>query len=247
MVDTVLTAQDLCTDALRECGAIGLGQNASGADITTAQLRLQLMLQEWERQRWLVYHIVDFVKTSTGATTYSIGPGGDFDTGTGSVRPSRIESAFARQNNSGIPVDYTLTIIQSYEDYSKLSLKTFKSFPAAVFLDTAWPLGVLKIYPVPLANIYELHMQIREQLPQSFATLATQVVLPYEYYSALLYNLAWRLRSRYQLPTFQGDPLPGLAKASLNVLRKANVQPEELTSNIPRSRPNYNIWSDRSY
>lgn len=247
---TNTTLGDLCTEALKECGYIGVGQTPLAEDLNGAWMRLQWMLQQWERKRWLVYHLVNLSKVSTGAQTYTCGPGGDLDTGAGSVRPAKIESAFLRQITQSQPnqIDYPLAILQSREDYDKIALKQLMSFPGWIFLDAAWPLATLFTWPVPQANIYELHVSIMAQLPASFATQATVFNLPYEYYNAMLFNLALRLRPKYQIGTYPGDPLPGLAKDALAVLRGANTQIAKLQMPADLLRPGiYNIFSDRSY
>lgn len=244
------SVSDICTAALKEAGVVGTGQTASADNITDAWARLQWMLQEWQRKRWLQFHIKDYSITSTGATTYSVGPGGDLDTGVGTMRPDKIEYAFLRQLTQSQPnqIDYPLQLIMAKEDYARIALKELKSFPSWAFYEASWPLGTLYVWPVAQASIYAVHIGIKELLPTSFASTATQFAVPYEYYNALVYNLGLRLRSKFQIPTYPGDMLPGLAKDSLNALRKANagigtlVMPADLTrSGI------YNIFSDRNY
>lgn len=252
---TTTTVGDLCTEALRECAVVGVGQTPLAEDINGAWSRLQWMLQDWERQRWLVYHLLDLSVVSTGANTYSIGPGGDIDTGASSARPNRLEAAYLRQLVQTAPsppgpqqVDYQLRVLQSYEDYSKIALKTLVSFPSCVFLDTGWPLGTLHCYPVMQPDIYELHVIVREQLPCKFANLAVKFALPYEYYDAIVTNLALRLRSKYGKGSFPGDTLPDRAKGCLKVLRGANTQIAALGMPGTLIRPGiYDVWSDRYY
>ncbi len=245
---TATSVADICHSALRECGALGVGQTALADDLNDAWARLQWMLQEWERKRWLVYHLVDLSKVSTGALSYTVGPGGDFDTGASTARPARIESAFLRQIQIPPPnqIDYPLEVMQSREDYNRIALKSLVSFPGAIFLDTDWPLGHLFVWPVPNASIYEIHISVMAQLPTKFATSAVTFNLPYEYFSAMLYNLALRLRPKYGIRSGPGDGLPGLAKNSLNVLRGANTQIARLV--MPQgllSGSQYNIFSDQ--
>lgn len=262
------TVVDICRAALKECGAIGVGQTPLSEDINDAWTRLQWMLQQWERKRWLVYHLVDVAIVSTGATVYSIGPGGNIDTNQNanpfnnqfnnqfgpstkvSVRPDKIESAYLRQLVLSQPnqIDYPLTILQSREDYNKIALKQLNSFPSYIFYDTAWPLGFLYPWPIPQAAIYEVHVTIKEQLPVQFLNTSSVFNLPYEYYNAMVLNLAIRLRPKYGIATFQGDMLPGLAKDALAVLRGANTQIARLGMPPELSRPSlYNIFSDRVY
>ncbi len=171
--------------------------------------------------------------------------------GTISQRPDKLESAFLRQiqNTGGNQVDYPLQILESMEDYNRIRLKTLVSFPGAVFMDANWPLSIVRPYPLPQGGgIYELHLTIKEQLPCRFASLATLINLPYEYYQAILHNLALRMRSRYNIPSFPGDQLPGLAKDSLATIRGSNTEIAELTidPNLTRSGL-YNIFSDTIY
>lgn len=252
------TVNDLAIASLRESGAFGTGQMPLAEDITRAQSRMQWMLQQWERKRWLVYHLVNLAKVSTGAQWYTVGPGGDFDTGAGSVRPGKLESAFVRQlqqpgvQSQGSPpnnVDYYLEILQAREDYDKITLKTLFAGPGeSVFLDSAWPLANLAVWPVPQANIYEIHISVREQLPVSFPTSSQTFVLPFEYYAAIVYNTALRLRIPYQISTFPGDPLPGMAKDALATVRGPNTQIAKLRMpNSIQRRGNFNIFSYRPY
>lgn len=344
-----LSIGDLCKQVLKEAGRVGVGQTPLAEDITDTLFRVQLMLQQWERKRWLVYHLVTLGIVSTGAQIYSVGPGGQINTsvcstwmlqqlqllaggtgylvndvvnlgisasdgqggtlgqiqvtgvggggvitgfnlialgnypaplpvtftasgGTGvgatfnfpvwalsptpltrpygSARPGKLESAFLRQLQLGQPnqVDFPLTILQSMEDYSRIALKGLVSFPGAVFLDSNWPLGTLYTYPVPQAGIYQLNIVIKEQLPTRFTSLDTVINLPFEYYSAVLYNGAIRCRPRYGITTWPGDGVPQLAKDSLNVVRGPNTQIAKLTMPAELDRPGvYNIFSDQNY
>lgn len=245
-----LSVQDICTEALKECGAIGVGQTPLAEDIVDAWSRLQYMLQEWNVKRWLVFHLKTLSIVSNGAVTYTVGPGGQIDTGAGTMRPDKISSAFLRQLTQSQPnqIDYPLELLQSMEDYNKISLKQLKSFPGFVFYDPSWPLGTLYTWPVPQASIYGIYITVKDVLPSSFPSLGTTFNLPYDYYSAILYNLAMRLRPKYGLKSYQGDSLPGLAKASLNALRGANTAIARLQIPADLNRPGvYNIFSDRYY
>lgn len=246
---TNTTVNDLCKRSLKECGYVGIGQTPLAEDIVDAWTTLQWMLEEWQRRRWLVYVLQNIGITSTGAQSYTIGPGGDYDTGTGSVRPARIESAFLRQLQYSPPnqIDTPLEILQSRQDYDKIALKSLVSYPGAIFLETDWPLGTLFIYPVPQAGIYAVYVTIMAQLPQAFASLTNVITIPFEYYTAMMSNLAMRLRSRYNIGTFPGDQLPIIARNSLNTLTKGNTQIARLRlPNLTGGGPSdYNIFSDR--
>lgn len=243
------TMGDLANEAIRLSGRLGLGQTALAEDFTLAWTYLQWMLQEWERRRWMVYRIVNLAKVSTGAQTYTVGPGGDIDTGAISVRPAKVESAFIRQVIVAVPnqPDWPLDIINSRQDYDRIRLKQLTNLSSAVWYDPSWPLGTLYPWPIPLASLYEIHISVLQQLPYKFLTQADVINLPYEYYWAIVTNLGMRLRTRYGVATYQGDTLPGDAKDSLSVLRKSNVAiPRlEMPSELTMTGGGYNIFSDR--
>lgn len=242
------TVRDICVSALEDSGYLGTGQTATGTDIVDTWKRLQWMLQQWARNRWMVYYLQTLILPSTGALVYTVGPGGDFDTGTDSVRPARIESAFLRQlqNSSPNQIDTPLDILQSREDYNKIALKSLVSYPGAVFLETTWPLANLHCYPVPQAGIYAVGISVMAQLPQQFSNLSDNFVIPFEYYTALVANLALRMRARFGLGSYPGDELPRIAKSALDTIKGANTQISRLSlPQLTTGGSGYNIFSDR--
>lgn len=236
------TPSDIIIQALKKAGILGVGQSAQAEDMTDALQDLNDMMAQWQRKRWLVYHLVDVSIVSTGQRSYTIGPGADINVTT---RPDRIESAFFRQIVQSQPnqIDYPLEIIEAREDYNNIALKGLTQFPMYVFYDSAFPLGVVYPWPILQASIYELHLSIKAQLSQ-FTSLGETIVLPLEYFAALKWNLAIRVAASYKLPV---DPaLVALAKDSLNVIRNANTQIPRLRMPADLIRPGvYNPYSDQ--
>lgn len=234
------TPNDIVKLALLDSGIVGQGQIASANDTNNAFTRLKMMMANWTRRRWLVYHLKTLIVVSTGAQSYTIGPGMQFNC----PRIDRIESAFLRQTNTSLPVDYPLDILQSMEDYNRIRLKTLQSFPGSVFLDSGFPTGILYFWPIPLASIYSVAVTIKDDLPV-YVNLPDDLNLPPEYEDPLYQNLVVRLRAAYQLPP---DPIfVGLAKASLETLRTANAQIPRLwmPGAVTRRGPGYNIIGDQ--
>ena len=89
-----MTVRDLLAFILRESGVVAGGQVPLAQDITDSLFRLNVMLGQWQRKRWMVYQLVDVVFASNGQSGYSVGPGQQFDI---AIRPARIYSAFFRQ------------------------------------------------------------------------------------------------------------------------------------------------------
>jgi hypothetical protein len=235
------TAVDLITLALKDIGALGIGQAISAEDTADALATLNMMLGQWQGERLSVYHLVDTAIPSTGKQTYTIGTGGDFNI----QRPVKINAAYARLNaGSSTPIDYPVTVIDSREDYSRIALKSLQSFPSWVYYDPAFPLGNLDFYPVP-NNTFELHIVTQDALPQ-FTAPAQVVNLPPEYMAAIRYNLGL-----YLAPSYQLDPqrsLVGLALNAKRVVKRMNWQPQSMT--MPRglgSKQRFNIFSGSNY
>jgi hypothetical protein len=235
------TAIDLITLALKDIGALGIGQAVSAEDTADALATLNMMLGQWQGERLSVYHLVDTAIPSTGAQSYTVGTGGNFNV----QRPIKINAAYARLNaGSATPIDYPVTILDSREDYSRIALKALQSFPSYAYYDPAYPLGNLIYYPVP-DSTFQLHIVTMEALPQ-FATPATAINLPPEYMAAIRYNLAL-----YLAPSYQIDPqraLVGLALNAKRVVKRMNWQAQSMT--MPRglgSKQHYNIYSGSNY
>lgn len=238
------TPSDICLSALKKAGIIGAGQSASAEDLNDAFSDLNMMLAQWQRKRWMIYHLVDSSFVSTGAQSYTVGSGGNFNVAT---RPDRLESAFVRQivNGSSNNVDTPLRIIEARETYNQISLKTLGSFPYCIWYDADFPTGRVYPWPVPQASIYEIHITLKAQLSQ-FTSLGQVISLPLEYFPALVWNLAPRLSASYGVPT--NLEIIALAKDSLNVIRNSNTQVPLLNMPAGLMRPGrYNIYGDFSY
>jgi hypothetical protein len=237
-----MTPRDIATLALKNAGVLGTGQTANAEMTNTAFTMLNAMMGQWAVKRWLVYHLVNLTLPCTGATSYTIGPGGDFNVAT---RPSRIDAAFVSQNNGlANQIDTPLTIIDAREDFNRIAMKSLVSFPYVIFYDNAFPLGVLHPWPAPNAGLYGLTITIKMPL-SAFASLSQDIALPGEYQEALIYNLAARLRILYQLDL---DPaIVGLAKAALGTIRTANAQiPLLQMPSRMGGGGRYNVYSDQS-
>lgn len=238
------TAFDLLTRSLKNAGVVGTGQTALAEDMNDALAECNEMLSQWQRKRWMIWHLVDTAKVSTGAQSYTVGNGQDLDV----ARPDKIEGAYFRQlNTAPNPVDYPLTLIHAMEDYARITIKKLTSFSQYLFYDAAMPIGLVYPWPVLEGALYELHILTKEVLGQ-INSLTQVLQFPAEYSAAIRYNLAIRLRVNYQIPPPQGpDMLPILARDSLSVIKNANVTLPLL--HMPRGLVRngvYNIFSDQT-
>jgi hypothetical protein len=242
--------QTLLTDALTTSGVEGFDASID-PDVLNKSLRLaNRMIAQWQRERYMVYQLVDYGFTSTGAQFYTVGAGQNFNI---NPRPDRLEYAFLRQlSNNGSPApnagtqpfDWPLEVIDAYEDYAAIRLKTLGTFSAAVFYDPGMPIGKLYPWPVPQAGIYQIHILVKQTLP-FFAQLQQAVMFPPEYNAAIEWCLARRFRAAFQMPA--DITINQLAAQGKNIIRKANAQiptlrmPRELINN---GASTYNYRSD---
>jgi hypothetical protein len=220
---TINTPLDLITQALKRSGILAAGMTASAEDASDSFDTLNGMIAQWSQKRWLVWALDDIACVSTGAQSYPIGSGQT--TGFNTPRPDRIEAAYARllpvHNNQ--PFDRSLSLIESHEDYASITLKNFSTYPTSIFYDSQFPTGQLLPWPVPPAGQYGIHVLVKNQItPFTSITQQLSQQVPPEYFEALSWNLAARLRPSYGLPA---DPqILGLARVSLNTIRQSNVQ-----------------------
>lgn len=237
-----VTAQTICVEALTLSGVVGDGQTPSGMIINATFARMNRMLSQWQRKRWLIWHLLETAYVSQSENFNTVGPGGNFNI----PRPDRIEAAFARQILTNQPnnIDYPLEEMKAAEDWTNVALKTLKSFPSYFFYDAAMPVGKLYTWPVCTpAGVFEIHIWTKEVLSQ-FPNLATAFALPPEYEAAIIYNLTRITRMAFRKSA--DNEVNAFARESLAVIRKANAQVSRLTMPADLTRPGiYNIFSDQ--
>ena len=247
-VDGLLTVNDVVTSAMKKSGVFGVGQTPDGADMLEAQADLSDMLAQWNTKTWLVFDKLDVSVVSTGQVTpYTIGPAGNINL---TSRPDRVEAAYVRQLVvGGQAVDQPLKVLPAREDYSRIALKSLVSFPKGVFLDTASPVGNLFVYPWPTANVYEIHVIVKNTFPVILPLNLSLAGLPGEVRGAMKFCLARRIRQSFGKGLKPDSELNALAKDALETVRMSHVQVPQLI--IPAAAlgrgEKYNIFSDQSY
>jgi hypothetical protein len=145
--------------------------------------------------------------------------GGQSGGGTGGGNPGGGNPGAVAVSQGPFFVDIQLEIIPSHEDYSRITVKNIGTLAWKIFYDPAWPIGLLRPWPVPQATIYEIHVGFKCVLPR-FQSLQQKINFPPEYEMALNWAGARRLRASYQMPA---DPaIDGLARNGLNTIRLGN-------------------------
>lgn len=211
------TPRDIINLALKTANVVGVGQSSLPEDINDCFNMLNMMIAQWQRRRYMIYNLQTISITATGATSYTIGTGQQFNI----ARPAKIEAAFIRmQGGSTLPVDYPLQVLRAKEDYDRISIKTLNAFPQYVFYDSSFPVGNVFVWPVP-NNQYQIFLTVMTQL-QAFQNLSEQIVMPNEYLDALQWNLADRILTIYGLP--ENPKITRYAEVSMRAIMEVNSQ-----------------------
>ncbi|MFA5377098.1 MAG: hypothetical protein WC455_15210 [Dehalococcoidia bacterium] len=183
------TAHDLIKSALRLCGALDTAQSPE-ADLSADSLEaLQYILDFWSSQGLMIYAQTRESLAITGAASYTIGPGGDFDT----TRPEQIAGAYVSSGG----LDYPLKIIGP-ADYGDLAQKSLGGTPDRLFYNPENPLGKIYLYPLGAAgdtlSIYTL-----KPLTEPTA-LTDTIVFPPGYKRTIKLNLYVDLAAEFGRP-----------------------------------------------
>lgn len=227
--------RELISEAMKDAGVLGEGNSLKAEDYIAAFRRLNWMLAQWNRKRWLVYNLVNYPVNSNGLVAYTVGPAGNVNI---AERPDKLHSAFMHKRNTSGSFDndfdndfdtasnqsagdLSLVILGSREDYNRIHLKRLLGEPFCVYYEPSFPLGTAFVWPAPPANTYTLNLTFKVAIAE-FTSLDQIISLPAEYRAALHYNLAARLCVAYRKPI--SPELTTLIKDSLSVIRNANSQ-----------------------
>lgn len=206
----MVTARTIITKALQKNGALVKNEAPSGDEAADGLDSLNAMIGSWGNDSLNIYaRAWETFTLSGGVGSYTIGSGGAFNT----VRPTNILASYVRIGST----DYTVGIIDD-ETYSTISSKTLvTSIPQFLNYDNAYPLGTIRLYPVP-STAYSLFLLSEKPLTE-FSSLDTTLSMPPGTERALIYNLAIELAPEYSQPISQ--ELLKIANDSLGSIRTA--------------------------
>lgn len=183
-----ITQRDLLTRALVGIGAYAPGDPIEAVDLQTGSQLLTELIDSWNVQgltvlvqNRTVYNLVSGQGSPTNP--YTIGPGGDFDTGT-AARPDLIRNANLLLNTaSDYPTEIPLAILTD-DMYAAEAIKTIlNSQPNTLYYQRSVPLGQIQLWNVPNTNANQLVLHTDLLTPQ-FADYSTLYVCPPGYLKA---------------------------------------------------------------
>lgn len=185
------TALDIITSAMRKAGILTKSESPSADEAQDGLEMLNDLLASNANDGLFVYaRTLESFTLSSGVSDYTIGTGGTFNT----TRPVFIASAYVRTGE----IDYPLSIIQD-TDYADIGLKSIGSIPYWLNYTNGFPLGTIKLYPVPSAG---WTLFLLTEKPMSEFTLNQTVSLPPGWMRYLKNQLALEMAPEY------GQPVP---------------------------------------
>lgn len=216
------TASSLIAASLRKLGVLAAGETLQGNDAVDGLAALNGMLESW-RLEGLMSHTSTFNSISWAATVPSktIGTGGDVAV----TRPVDILSAVWEVGNVTYPID-----LINGTDWLDLDPDDLTGTPECLYFDAAFPLGVLKVWPIP-----DNAGTLKIQSPYPFATyaLADTISIPPGVERAIIYNLAIELAPEYEKEPSQ--VVVALARDAKSDVKRNNLKVPrlKLPSNLP--------------
>lgn len=182
------SALDIITGAAKLLGVIFKTEALASDEANDGLILLNEMLDTWSNDNLTTYALTQEIFPLTGAPSYTIGTGGNFNT----VRPINIDTAVVTMSG----VDYPLTIITQEQYQLEIPVKSISSaIPEYLTYDNNYPLGNITIYAVPTSGT-TLKMLTNKPL-SNLASLTTVVDLPPGWKRALKNNLAVDMGPEY--------------------------------------------------
>lgn len=215
------TVLDLINGSLRLLGVIASGENATAAESQDALYALNQMIDTWKTERLMVYAILPQTFSQVGGQkTYTMGPGGDWDT----ERPVQIDSIYLQYTdaNSGPPPLNLLVVSLNQDQYNAIIVpNTTTTITNAFYADDSFPLRNISFWPVPTTN-YAVNVWTWK-LIDGFVAITDDISLPPGYERMLRFNLALELASEYGLTPSQ--TVAAGALDSKSAVKRNNIKP----------------------
>lgn len=225
------TARDVIERACRLARVLGEGETLSAEGAADGLEALNQMIDSWNTDRLYVYNVREETFTLVaGDGSYTIGSGGDFST----TRPVQIERAFLRR----LGLDYRMQVVAWHEYDVWINKSAQSSLPFVLAYEPAYPLGTIKVYPLPTEN-NELH--IRTWTPLSQLALGDTLTVPPGYLRALAFSLAEEIAPEYGLTVL--PDVTKRARTARKAIQTVNA-PDYILESPLGSRRAYNVYSD---
>ncbi len=186
-----ITALQLITNSMRLLGAVASGELPTTDEQNDALVVLNDLLDSCNNKGLVVFANSNSAFSLIGGQqSYTIGPAAANFT---AARPVGIEYAFVTYNT----LDFPLRML-TQQQWNAITLKSFQApIPNSLYYVGEYPLGVIKIWPIPSAAMV-LTLSVNMQF-SPLSTLSSSIAYPPGYAKWLRYQLACELASEFKL------------------------------------------------
>jgi len=225
------TASVIINSALRRLRVLQAGEQPDATESADALQSLNDLLGTLSIEKLFVPQTTnETFNLTVGKQTYTIGTGGDFNTG----RPISISKAYT----TILDVDYPCEVIPRKKWLGIVYKKTSSSYPYWLNYHDTSPLGVIEFYPIP-TDASTFTMDSIKQLTE-FTALNTPTDLPKEYERYLKFALANDLGPEYGKALTPADYT--VMNRMYRRIKDNNHEPLDVRVFGPRRR--YDIFTD---
>ncbi len=221
------TANDIIKSAFRIAGVTVKGESPDSDEVQDALETLNDLINSLSNDSLFIYSRTTESFSLTGASSYTIGSGGDFDT----VRPMNIVSAYVRQGTTDYPVD-----IITDEEYANISQKSINTRPYFLNYNPTYPLGTIKVYG--LGSGYTLFLVTEK--PLTTLTLNGVVSLPQGWLRYLKNQLSLEISAEYGQPP--SEAAYAIAKDAMGLIKRSAAKNRTMDAN-PLAKATNNIYT----
>ena len=216
------TALSIIKQAMKKINVLGRGQALQDDEAQDGLTALNNLLGSWSVEGGLVFTESKDTFPLTGAVSYSIGTGADFNMD----KPYDITACYVRQGTT----DYPLNMIDEVQ-YSEISTKATGGLPSMYYYDNNFPTANIYFYTVPDSSYTATIYSVKPL--EKFTSLTDDISLPNGYERALVLNLAIEIA-----PNFEKEPSITVSKLALEAKDNVfayNTRNSSITSTIDGS------------
>lgn len=236
-----MTAQDIIQDACEKLGVYAPGETISSDDANRGLIVLNDLVDEWLGERIPLY-VVDTLAFPIVAGQWAYTIGFSNVANIAAIRPDRILEGVGKASVTITASGFTsaVDVVSAVEwdaFYASPDDPNYQATPDRLAYDPAYPLGLLRLAPVPNAAGT---VSFGRFFPfTGFAALATAYAMAPVQDSALRYNLAVALKPYFQTGNLPAEviALAPHTKMQLrygNRLSRATIRPD---ARSPRAAP----------
>ena len=201
------TAQECCTEALREAGVGAIDDAADPETVEVAIKRLNMMLKAWQNTPITVWKQSSGSITITNATaSYAL-----------SERPLRLDTVTRKNGN-----EVWLTRM-TRQEYNELPSKTQVGTTSSFYYHRQRTQGELFVWPVLATGVGTFEWSGITEI-EDITEGADTVEIPSEWFEAVLYGLAARLCGAFGVDVQKASIIKAMAQQSLAEAKGGDVE-----------------------